>query len=101
MTPDREVQATSPGPGPADKPQYFDDPAVDALYQMVLVLGEEIGALREQLDSIVALHDAGTTPDRAALDAADLGEQYDAVRKAFVDRLLEPLEEMIRRESEL
>ena len=32
-----------PGAQPADKPAYFDDPAMQALYQMVLILGEELG----------------------------------------------------------
>ena len=31
-----------PGAQPADKPAYFDDPAMQAFYQMVLILGEEL-----------------------------------------------------------
>ena len=43
------------GAQPADKPIYFEDPAIQALYQMVLVLGEELAATREQLHALIAL----------------------------------------------
>mgnify|MGYP003350276061 CR=1 FL=1 len=36
------------GAQPSDKPAYFEDPAMQALYQMVLILGEELAATREQ-----------------------------------------------------
>ena len=73
------------GPERAGKPQYFDDPALDALYQMVLVLGEEIAALREQVDTMRALHDAGKVPTRGEMDGHDLGAAYDELRKQFVE----------------
>ncbi len=87
------------GPDRGQKPQYFDDPALDCLYQMVLVLGEELAALREQVDAIVALNDRGELPTSAALDAFDPAEKYEDVRRTFVKRLLEPLEELIEREK--
>ena len=88
------------GPERAGKPQYFDDPALDALYQMVLVLGEEIAALREQVDTMLALHDAGKVPTGGEMDGHDLGEAYDTVRKRFVERLLEPLQDLADDETE-
>ena len=56
-------------PQAAPKPQYFNDPAVDALYQMVLVLAEEIFTLGEKLDAMVVLHE-GQRPTASALDAS-------------------------------
>ena len=87
------------GPDRGAKPQYFDDPALDCLYQMVLVLGEELAALREQLDAMTAIHEQGETPTAAALDDFDPGERYEEIRQAFVDRLLEPLQDLVERET--
>lgn len=86
-------------PQAAPKPQYFNDPAVDALYQTVLVLAEEVFTLREKLDAVVTLHDQGRQPTTAALDALDTDTMFAARRQAFVERLLEPLNELIQRES--
>ncbi len=87
------------GPERGKKPQYFEDPALDCLYQMVLVLGEELAALREQLDAMLAIHEQGGVPTAAAVDEFDPGEKYEDVRRAFVERLLEPLQDLIERES--
>ena len=87
------------GPERGAKPQYFKDPALDSLYQMVLVLGEEVAAMREQLDAMTAIHGQGGTPTAAALDDFDPGERYAEIRQAFVERLLEPLEDLIERET--
>ena len=86
-------------PQAAPKPQYFKDPAVDALYQMVLVLAEEVFTLQEKLDAVVALQDQGRRPIASELDALDTDAMFEARRRAFVDRLLEPLKELIERES--
>ena len=56
------------GAQPAPKPNYFDDPAVQALYQMVLVLGEELAATREQLHALIALAEKGDIPTAEAID---------------------------------
>jgi hypothetical protein len=86
-------------PQAASKPQYFNDPAVDALYQMVLVLAEEVFTLRKRLDAVVTLHDQGRQSTTAALDALDTDSMFAARRQVFVERLLEPLHELIKRES--
>ena len=57
------------GAKPALKPNYFDDPAVQALYQMVLVLGEELAATREQLHALIALAEQGDIPTAEAIEA--------------------------------
>jgi hypothetical protein len=86
-------------PQAAPKPQYFNVPAVDALYQMVLVLAEEVFTLREKLDAVVTLHDQGRQPTTAELDTLDTDTMFAARRQVFVERLLEPLNELIQRES--
>ncbi len=89
----------SPNPQAAPKPQYFNDPAVDALYQMVLVLAEEVFTLRDKLDAVVTLHDQGRSATSAELDALDTDARFEARRRVFVERLLEPLHDLIQRES--
>ena len=86
-------------PRAVPKPQYFKDPAVDALYQIVLVLEEEVFTLRERLDSVIALHDNGQLPTTSALDALDTDAIFAARREAIVERLLEPLKDLIERED--
>ena len=86
-------------PHAAPKPQYFHDPGVDALYQMVLVLAEEAFTLREKLDAMVTLHEQGCCPTTSALDALDTDALFEARRQAFVERLLAPVHALIARES--
>ena len=86
-------------PHAAPKPQYFKDPAVDALYQIVLVLEEEVFTLRERLDSVITLHDQGQLPTTPALDALDTDAIFADRRQALVDRFLEPLTDLIEREE--
>ena len=83
-----------PGAQPSDKPAYFEDPAMQALYQMVLILGEELAATREQLHALVALCEEGAVPSAEALEAFVPDEQFDLERADWVSRLLEPLEQM-------
>jgi hypothetical protein len=87
------------GPQRAPAPQYFSDPGLDALYQMMLVLAEEVAVLRERVDAALAVQQEGEMATRERVDARDLGDAYDPVRKDFVQRLLEPLEDLAERES--
>mgnify|MGYP001251902715 CR=1 FL=1 len=89
-----------PGAQPADKPAYFDDPAMQALYQMVLILGEELAATREQLHALIALCEEGAVPSAEALEAFVPDEQFDLDRADWVNRLLEPLEQMSSQSSD-
>ena len=82
------------GAQPSEKPAYFEDPAMQALYQMVLILGEELAATREQLHALVALCEEGAVPSAEALEAFVPDEQFDLERADWVSRLLEPLEQM-------
>ena len=87
------------GPQRTSAPQYFSDPGLDALYQMMLVLAEEVAVLRERVDAALAVQQEGEMATGERVDARDLGDAYDAVRKDFVQRLLEPLEDLAERES--
>lgn len=82
------------GAQPAEKPVYFDDPAIQALYQMVLILGEELAATREQLHALIALCESGAVPTADTIDAFIPDESFDLERADWVVRLLEPLEQI-------
>ena len=89
------------GAQPAEKPVYFDDPAIQALYQMVLILGEELAATREQLHALIALCESGAVPTADALDAFIPDESFDLERADWVARLLEPLEQIAEAQKRL
>ena len=89
-----ELEGINEGAQPADKPIYFDEPAVQALYQMVLVLGEELAATREQLHALIALSEKGVVPTVEAIESFLPEDQFDAERADWVVRLLEPLEQI-------
>ncbi|MAC37729.1 MAG: hypothetical protein CME47_09615 [Halieaceae bacterium] len=82
------------GAQPTDKPVYFEDPAVQALYQMVLILGEELAATREQLHALISLCEQGKVPSAEALEAFVPEEHFDLDRAEWVSRLLEPLQHL-------
>ena len=87
-----------PGPERGAAPQHFSDPGLDALYQVVLVLAEELSVLRERVDSLLAAQSEGEAATAERVAALELGPEYDRVRQDFVRRLLEPLQDMAERE---
>ena len=89
-----ELEGINEGAQPADKPIYFDDPAIQTLYQMVLILGEELAATREQLHALIALSEKGVVPTAEAIESFLPDDQFDAERADWVARLLEPLEKI-------
>ena len=74
------------------RPEYFDDPALDRLYSVVFALVAEVSVLRERLDTVERLLEAGGTirredieayaPDRAA------GEERGLATRAYVARVM-------------
>ena len=88
------------GAQPTEKPVYFDDPAIQALYQMVLILGEELAATREQLHTLVALIEQGKLPSTDAIEAFVPDASFDLERADWVARLLEPLEQIANENKE-
>lgn len=74
------------------RPEYFGDPAVDQLLSVALALAGEVSVLRERLDTVERLLEAGGTlrradiegfaPDRAA------GEARGLATKAYIARIM-------------
>jgi hypothetical protein len=84
---------TEPLPDAAkgDRPQFFDDPAIDALVSMVLELARETWVTRAKLTQLQAYVEAnapGALPPLGEADEASLA----AEREAFVRRLFRVLD---------
>ena len=81
------------------RPQYFHDPAVDKIHQMVLVLIEELSVTRDRLDAVERILEQRDVmkvsdvdsfiPDEAAEDerATRRKEYIRRVTKIFTDEL--------------
>ncbi len=74
------------------RPDYFDDPAVDRLYSVVMALAAEVSALRERQDTVERLLDAKGTISRADIEAyapdRAAGEERGLATRAFVARIM-------------
>ncbi|MDX2223857.1 MAG: hypothetical protein SFV21_13985 [Rhodospirillaceae bacterium] len=78
------------------QPHFFDDPNVDRLMTMIMVMAEEISVLRERLDTheqVARARGAFGPDDIEAFKPDDaVSDARDAWRKKFLDRLIEPVE---------
>jgi len=78
---------------------FFDDPAIDKVLNMVVVLGSEVWTLRERLAALEAIQirQGGLAPGE--LDAheflPDDEARLDAQRKEFIDSLFRILQEQV------
>lgn len=75
-----------------ERPQYFADPAIDKTLAITLALAGEVAVLRDRIDTIERLAEAGTAPTRAAVDAykpdATVRVERDAWRDSYLDTVL-------------
>lgn len=75
-----------------DRPQYFSDPATDKVLSITLALAGEVAVLRERLDSLERLLEAGGKVTREKLDhyTPDVAAraERDAWRENFLDVVL-------------
>lgn len=74
------------------RPEYFDDPAVDRLYSMVLTMAAEISALRERQDTLERLLEANGTLRREDIEAYEpdraAAEERALATRAYVARIM-------------
>lgn len=89
-----------------EPPQYFEDPEVGKVLSMVVALAGEMAVMRDRLDTVERLLDAGQPVTRAALagfapDEAVRNER-DAWRQQFLSivfRVLHEERERVAREA--
>jgi hypothetical protein len=75
-----------------ERPQYFADPAIDKTLAITLALAGEVAVLRDRLDSIERLLEAGQPLSRSAVDnfqpSAEVRAERDRWRDGFLDNVL-------------
>jgi hypothetical protein len=78
------------------RPYFFDDPAIDKILNMVVVLGSEVWTLRERLAALEAIQVRQGSLASGELDAHDFSPEDEArlagERKEFIDSLFRVLQ---------
>jgi hypothetical protein len=81
------------------RPYFFDDPAIDKILNMVVVLGGEVWTLRERLAALEAIQIRQGSLAAGEIDAYDFGPEDEArlgaLRKEFIDSLFRVLQEQV------
>lgn len=74
------------------RPQFFDEPAVDRLYSVVLSLTAELSAVRERLDTVERLLDSKGTVSREDIENylpdKTAGDERGIATKAYISRVM-------------
>lgn len=88
----RPEDVTLPRSSKGQRPNFFDDPAIDQVMTFVFELMTEVAVLRERTDTIERLLDEHGTVARADIEAyrADAGVEAErtAWRNAYLQRVL-------------
>ena len=78
------------------RPYFFDDPAIDKILNMVVVLGSEVWTLRERLAALEAIQVRQGSLASGELDAHDFSPEDETrlagERKEFIDSLFRVLQ---------
>lgn len=83
-----------------ERPQYFADPAIDKALSITLALAGEVAVLRDRIDTIERLAEAGQSPTRVAVDAYVPDAAVRAARDAWRDSYLDTVLRIIHQERE-
>lgn len=70
------------------RPVFFDDPAIDQMMTFLIELTTEVAVLRERLDTVERLLDAGVPVTREAIEAYQPQAAVDAERNVWRDAYL-------------
>lgn len=74
------------------RPEYFEDPAVDKLMAITMALAGEVAVMRDRLDTIERLSEAGEKISPSSVDAyqpdPDVRAARDAWREDYLDNVL-------------
>lgn len=81
------------------RPMFFDDTAIDKVFNMVVTLAGEVWILRERLAAMEAVQVAGGSLKKGQIDAHEFDAADEATlagqRKEFIDNLFRILEEQV------
>ncbi len=74
------------------RPDYFDDPATDRLMSVALALTAEVSVLRQRLDTVERLLEAGGTLKRSDIEGytpdAEAGYERGVETRAYIARVM-------------
>jgi len=82
------------------RPEYFEDPAIDKVLSMVLALSGEVAVMRDRLDTVERLLEAGEPVTRDALDSYQPSKEVRAERDAWRDGFLDVVLRRVHQERE-
>ncbi len=73
------------------RPHFFDDPAIDQLYSVVVELAAELSVAYDRIDTLERLLDADKLLSRARVDHFQVDEQIETERmrrrEAYLERI--------------
>jgi hypothetical protein len=64
-----DVNALANAKAKGERPYFFDDPAVERVLSITMAVATELAVMRERMDTIERLLEAGTPVTKAAIDA--------------------------------
>lgn len=75
-----------------ERPQYFQDPAIDKVLAITMALAGEVAVMHDQIDTMQRLMEKGSPVTRADVAAyipdVDVREERDAWRQTFLANVL-------------
>ncbi len=88
MSKKTELQKRAKGP----RPEYFEDPAIEKTLSITMALAGEVAVMRDRLDTIERLLEAGGPVTREAINTyrpdAAVREERDAWRSIYLGNIL-------------
>ncbi|MEE4186744.1 MAG: hypothetical protein V2J12_13345 [Gammaproteobacteria bacterium] len=80
------------------QPVFFDQPATEAIYGMLIVMLEEICVLRDRIDTCEKLGEQGIPATTAAVEdfiaSPEVEQEREARRKLLIERTLRPVRQL-------
>jgi hypothetical protein len=74
------------------RPEFFDEPAVDRLYSVVMALVAELSVVRERLDTVERVLDTKGSLTREDIESympdAEAGHERGVATKAYIARVM-------------
>lgn len=83
-----------------ERPSYFDDPSIDKVLSITMALVGEIAVLRDRIDTIERLGEAGQPISGATVDSYQPDDKVRAERDAWRDTYLNVVLRTVHQELE-
>lgn len=88
---DIDVNALANAKAKGERPYFFDDPAVERVFSITLAVATEVAVMRERLDTIERMLEAGQPVTKAAIDAFrpdnDAGRERQMWHAEYISRI--------------